>query len=1349
MRLRSLTLLSLLLTGGLCETKSYREVPKRIDPIHKAELDESTVILWSFDNTLLHDPTAWQNSPSKHGNVTLTKDGRFGSAAKFGGGDSRLILTKVGGISAETIQKGLSIEFWCRTSAQPKAEEVLLEIPSGGDGPAIRLAILPDGRMKFTGEGLPETLSDSPTPANEWVHFAVTGYIQLQVNGIWVDSTGLAVYLNGRRWLTALPKNAYYSFPPASTLPMIALGNNARGTAGFNGELDDLMISSGTRTFYEVVRQPWVANQRSVVFARTREFFRSPQDLLVQERLEGLFGGKKEDSDEEAINGLDAEIDDQGLDPSFVPKTKKAEHLAESVPGVKGNGLLLTDKQHVIPLNLPKNYRLTSGTLEFWFKPGNWDNLNRRPHPNSTLQYKNTKVHLLTVFGEPGPQQGDVPPEPIPLITVTADRLRTEMDNPFDLMPYKWTHAAVIWGQTVENHQPNYCLDGEWVGWDHRVSVCKKASDEVLAKTAPTHILIGSEFKTHYDEIRLYRQPFIRKEIANAFRSFTGEKMSPLDLAECDYDFQYSAGKLRIKVVVNLIDYESTSSVRIALFAQDGRKIDESTVTEFKIGKGSTEFTVGQLPEGDYECRGELFDKGGRLQGKFNSAFVRAPIPWLNNRIGYSETPPSPFIPVTVAEQKVQVIERDYTIGQTGLFDQIAVKGQEILAGPIRVEARVGGDAGIQIRNAARPEPVDRNSAKWSSKISIGPLNLQVDALMEFDGMTKFELDLSSEDSLKIHDLAIHIPLKKEYADLIHALPTGGNFRGYETAGYLADGEGVVWDSLNWSKHGSISKKTVGNFIPQLWLGGPIRGLCWFADNDQGWVPSESKPAVTISRAGDIITIGLHIIPEEFELKESRKLVFGLLATPPKPLPKQHRQYNRGNNKVVGVIGGRHVSNATFAPFLIPFKKEAFDYWPKDYNWELAESAAKVQREADIGKYPIGGAHMLYHDRRYVTAGPHSAYFNWEWGNGCSFPQSKVDCLVYYMNEWIRRDIMDGLYIDDVFPMPDTNAATGSAYVLPDGRVQPGNALFAYREYVKRLYTLTSELGKPPLLTTHQTSTMSMPFQAFCTLAYDGEDVGRFGDTSVTFIDAWPLDRLLTLDVPERTGVIVSFMFKDDYATRKRNKDHWAHMVHRMYRSAWAVRLLFDFNEWTPQWELVDLLNKYSEPDTRVFLFHKKEVVKTTETIFDTPLLEEHLPNKRFWRNQRLRDEIKREPVRVTVYMKPGTALVVATNFVKLPAKAAIHLDLGKIGIPAEAHQNIKIEDVDSWKPPAGDDIQKLKSNLPIAEATPLEKEAPEDETGALDLQALERKPEVLELKDGVLKVTVPPHDFRLIELNW
>ena len=34
-------------------------------------------------------------------------------------------------------------------------------------------------------------------------------------------------------------------------------------------------------------------------------------------------------------------------------------------------------------------------------------------------------------------------------------------------------------------------------------------------------------------------------------------------------------------------------------------------------------------------------------------------------------------------------------------------------------------------------------------------------------------------------------------------------------------------------------------FASMIWLGGVLRGLVWFADNDRGWVPTNEQPAAT------------------------------------------------------------------------------------------------------------------------------------------------------------------------------------------------------------------------------------------------------------------------------------------------------------------------------------------------------------------------------------------------------------------------------------------------------------------------------------------------------------------------
>jgi hypothetical protein len=635
--------------------------------------------------------------------------------------------------------------------------------------------------------------------------------------------------------------------------------------------------------------------------------------------------------------------------------------------------------------------------------------------------------------------------------------------------------------------------------------------------------------------------------------------------------------------------------------------------------------------------------------------------------------------------------------------------------------------------------------------------------------LARYELDIGTAGGepgggeaaggeVAIDGLSILIPLKEEFGEYLHALPTSGNFRWYLMTMLLPDGPGVLWDSKTFSGKSSVLKKTAGNAVPVVWLGGVLRGLCWFADNDRGWVPNEEKPAITVSRENKVITLGLHFISQPFTLKESRKIVFGLLATPPKPLPKDYRIWNRGDPRKHGQPAGCLTSCDAFAPWEVPVKGDhCMAYWPKDYDWDFAKRASDRQRKSKHPKYATGRPLMIYHDMRFTPGGRDAAYFNWEWfrnGEG-SYPPSKVDCLVWYMNEWYGRNIMDGIYIDDVFPVPDWNHDTGTAYLLPDGKVQPGNPMFPYRDYLKRMFSLFHVYGKAPVITTHMTHTLAMPFQAFATVMFDGEDMGVLSDPNATFIDNWPLDRLITLNIAERTGLVPVLMLKGDYVTRGRSEKAWAHMIYRTYRSAVAVWQLFDMNNglgYQMPAEFIAVLQPYLEPDTTVHPFWSNQETVKVKALLKAPVTDPNLlPRKWPWRTPML-ERIGRDPLRATLWKKPDRALLIVVNFLKMPVKGEVTLDLAALGLSKEEQARLKLEDVDRWPPPPGDDLQNLQTPKAM-EADPSltapDGEQPSEfDAGEMAVED-KKKVETLVLTNGTLALTVKPHDFRLIELTW
>jgi hypothetical protein len=78
-----------------------------------------------------------------------------------------------------------------------------------------------------------------------------------------------------------------------------------------------------------------------------------------------------------------------------------------------------------------------------------------------------------------------------------------------------------------------------------------------------------------------------------------------------------------------------------------------------------------------------------------------------------------------------------------------------------------------------------------------------------------------------------------------------------------------------------------------MWLGGPERGICWFAENDRDWSLEPSQPCLEIRRNGATTSLIVRLVTRPILLKRLRTLVFGLMATPAKPMPESPMSYRR------------------------------------------------------------------------------------------------------------------------------------------------------------------------------------------------------------------------------------------------------------------------------------------------------------------------------------------------------------------------------------------------------------------------------------------------------------------------
>ena len=1339
--------LSLALTAAVAAAGAER-IPTRTDLARPPRPDLATLLLWRFDQVeggrVRAAPLPAQPggaAPDSGGNLgrlmgkaRSAAEGRFGHGLRVHGGGDGVVLTRIGGLSLPRVRSNeeqLSIDFWFRCAAAPKAAQCLLELPAEAGESAIRLDLESDGRLSLRGLGLKPGRSAEAVPAGRWVHVAIVPHVDYWPSGaghsrIFVRGTGAAALVNGRLAVTALADGSYHEFPPRELRPALAFGNSAAFDAGFDGWLDELHVSRGQRSYYELPEQPWLDPEGRRPIAHAPEFFRGLPPPVFHESFE-------HDATLAALRASN-------------PAADGGELRLE--PGAKGKALVVRGFPGGARVDLPKGLSLRNGAIELLFKPGDWDNLTVGKRGAT---YEGSRLNLIALYGTPRDGKGG----PRELMRAAIDRVRSAKCPPhFDLLPNRWAHAVLTWGEHLPYYQPHFYVDGGHTVWDIRHSVARVAKPEVWAACEPAFIRIGNAMETAYDAIRVYSQPWGAELVENALAELTGKPLERIPSILCTLGYRHSVG--RMIVSLNCPLGVAAAGAKVAFRDPRSGRTVEGAVEQFDAGgSGAAELDVGRLAKGDYVCSGRVLEKASREVGRFEQSWRREPIPWLGNRIGIADTPPPPFTPVAVADGKATCIGRVYAAGPTGLLDAIRVNGREILASPMRWELTAGGRTLVPGPHGdVRFGACSKVEARWGGAAQAEGLRIESRVRLEYDGMARWRVVLRpTAGPVAIDALTLRIPLAGTVGRYLHALPLGGDFRNYEVTRCLPATDGPLWDSLSGFKGKPILKPTAGNFVPMVWLGGRVRGLCWFADSDQGWVPSDRKPAITITRHNDVVTLSLHFIAEPFVLRSPRTVVFGLLATPSKPLPADHRLWNRGRNEQVGLIGGPLTSCDAFRPWRVCPKDGAFDYWPRGHDWERAERCVATERT-----FRPHAALMLYTDKVWGPIAPRDASFAWEWKSGPRNPwcwtPSLVDAWVWHMDQWIGRGVYNGLYIDDAFPAPNVNTATGSAYVLDDGRVQPGVSMFGFRDYLKRLRSVFHAHGRRSLVTIHMTSTIMVPALSFADLIWDGEDSGRFRSTKWDFLDAWPLERFHTLNNPERTGLVTRFMFKSDYASlASRSAKH----VYQAWRAAYAGRLLHDF-VLKPRWEKVNgkpvtclrVVDDYATADATFHPYWDNAAMATVEPVLDGPLPRDLLPRdgpRWTWSAEYLAD-LARNPLKASVWRRKGhalRALIVVVNFARVPVKGRLRLGLAALGVPEARRKLVRLRDADDWPRP---DAALLGPRPKTPDAPALGELGDADPAALLDEPAADRSIP-FDPQTGTATLTVPPHDFRLLEATW
>jgi len=551
--------------------------------------------------------------------------------------------------------------------------------------------------------------------------------------------------------------------------------------------------------------------------------------------------------------------------------------------------------------------------------------------------------------------------------------------------------------------------------------------------------------------------------------------------------------------------------------------------------------TLPVLTPGTYTWRAALLLRDGAEvnagEGTFEKKDEAKTFPWWNTGEGNAEKVLWPYIPISVEldHRRFHSWGKEFHLDGLALPEQILVTGNtdkwpagrsdtpELLTEHIHLNGIIDGKL-VGFASLSKPVIVSQapHRITLTGSASAAGVRVTTATKLEQDGAYFVQMTVAPEvagKAVTIESLDLSIPLRAEVATFLNAYDKA-SYSGYFIARLpetplekMGKGHSKVWDA---SLCGA-PVVTLGDFIPQIWLGNEFRGLLWYADNDRGWTQDAQKHVQQIDRDGHSVILIHHLINNPITLNEPRTVAFVLQPTPMRPLQPGWRMLNTKFDQ----------------SFMLPD-----DYGRSKANYKanvnLAGDAAYAKSLAYAKHFPAFRAQQP--DQELYFA-PHTEssrimtddwgaikYFGGEWEGG-AYTKTLNDHTLCYIAKWVDKGGLQGLYHDQFCPHSIDSVSSGLAYQLPDGRVQPGFALTTRRDFVMREHALWMEHGIiPPRTLTHTTNGGPLGSYGWVESCLDGEDKPIRKDSSFDFAEAWPSDRIRAGSIAYNWGVTFSWM---------------------------------------------------------------------------------------------------------------------------------------------------------------------------------------------------------------------------------
>ncbi|MCM8768175.1 MAG: LamG domain-containing protein [Candidatus Omnitrophica bacterium] len=1181
----------------------------------------NTLALFQFDQ-----PQPEKDSSGQSENLIFPPgieigDGKFGQALEFKPGHQPVKINLGQSLFA---QERFIIDFWFKPEKIPEKGEVFLLFKEHQfqKSNGFSLGLTQDGALVWRHRTLvssekshPEWFGELRSPekvvkVGHWHHVAIYvgafSHVYQSDNAyLWLDGKVVSQIPHGWRYINYhLKEEGKTSF---------CLGGNPKENYKFLGKIDQFRVLTGIyRQFYPIPDESFVDPDNMKPLPEDPRFFASKEEILFKAGFDGT---------------LKADLAREKSEPV------KAPRQVQFSAGVKGQSLLLPSGHKPVAYAAKGNINPAMGAIEMWVKPLGWQQLG-------------TKLQWFFWTDNNGPTF--LIPNTGFWVAVTGGAENREVEYPADT----WIHFVLTWA----DRQIRLYANGE-----------EKLSAFLPNRFEPEKDFglfgPGSGKPMLVDELTIYSRPLSSGEVKNHYRRYFGKnQFTKLPEVDCLTTFFQGVGKI---LGVAYFRKRPFSAGSLTVKLENGREILAEKQGDYFPNEGGLfllENLPVPLPPGkNYTLSLFLQSKETGEKVIVRLPFSFTPYPWLGNTLGLEPRVLKPWTPMKEKNQVIQVVGRQYTLGQTGLFSRLTNQGQEMLAAPMRIEAVSAGEttllAGTGVKVFKRQESQVAWHGSGRGEWRREKLSVRIEGMMEYDGHTLLTFTFFPEGKeTRLDRLSLVIPLKEEFARLYLTLfgvglPHGvGGFLPY---GQLPTAEGMIFSSKTWYEYlgwdgllqttgifdfrqaTEISerklklvkrwKPTLGNFIPQLWIGNDELGLAYMADNDRGWVATDGQSAITLERKGSVVEWKFNFISTPFNLKEARQVTLSFQATPEKPQPPNWRKHFwRGPKRNDSGITCQWLSDSA--------------------GWD----------EAGVGPYPYNpkgskaAVEKMHSEGLKVTPHLDTSSLNWggktvrefqaEWDSGGVqynqiFTRSKIDFAVWSHKKWKDQYGIDGVYFDTGTPRPNYNTISGTAYYLPDGRIQPGWTMFGQREYYKRSAHIFGNLG-------------TECFSWSC--GYTGPQIAGWqwaavpgGEYRIDYaMDYYPgpFDLMRILSNSGKFGTIMMWMGLSEYVKKNEAPENYEKFFRHMYAMMLPLDSIWAFGSFVHP----KCLQNFSIADPEVKFAG-------------------------FWKNPFVSYLSPAEEVITSVYYKPdGRALLILSNLGCQPQSVPLRVHTSKLNLDVQ-----------------------------------------------------------------------------------